>query len=174
MDALHQPATGRLNQAVTNAVVGIHSDCVGRGPTKAKAFCSDNVVVVVLEDTLTKGERNLVANGRADAALEMRRQLQHTMRTRLVETIESLTGRVVIALLTDSQIRPDVASHVFVLDGALGESDSPTRLDGPGARPSEQHVALPPPTTADRRPRAGSLPHARGGPPVAVPVTRGS
>jgi uncharacterized protein YbcI len=115
-----QPATnGRLNAAIANAVVGVRTRRVGRGPTKVRTFCRDNVVVLVMHDTLTRSERSLADLGQEDAAREMRRQLDEAMRAELIAAVEGLTGRLVVAFLTDSQITPDVSAQLFVLDGAL-------------------------------------------------------
>ena len=45
---------GELNSAIVNAVVGVHSRRLRRGPTGASAFYRDNVVVVLMEDGLPK------------------------------------------------------------------------------------------------------------------------
>jgi uncharacterized protein YbcI len=46
----------------------------GRGPTKARTTIRDNVVLVMLEQTLTKGEQVLVNKGRIDNVLALRRE----------------------------------------------------------------------------------------------------
>ncbi len=107
---------GRLNAALANAVVRVHSQYVGRGPTKGQAFFRNNMVVVVLEDTLTRAERSLVADGKEDMVLGMRRQFQRTMSDDLVSAIEELTGCSVVAFMSDNHIDPDVAAELFVLD----------------------------------------------------------
>ena len=42
----------------------------GRGPTKARTMINEDVVTVLLADTLTKGERRLAENGHAGRILE--------------------------------------------------------------------------------------------------------
>jgi uncharacterized protein YbcI len=110
---------GRLNQRIANAVVRIHKDFLGRGPTKTQAFYHDNVIVVVMQDTLTDAERSLVAGGAEDAVLEMRRRCELTMRPDLIRAVEDLVGRKVEACLSDNHIGPDVATELFVLDRAI-------------------------------------------------------
>jgi uncharacterized protein YbcI len=45
------------------------------------------------------------------------------MEQTLVAAVEQLTGRKVVAFLSDNQIDPDMASEVFVLDrSVVGES----------------------------------------------------
>ena len=125
----HAPASerfdGRLNAAISNAVVGIFRDYLGRGPTKARALVRDNVVVVVLEDTLTKAEKVLVDQGQAEAMMQMRRAFQHTMRETLTDAVTRLTGRQVLAFMSDNHPDPDYAAEVFVLEGAPGQDGRP-------------------------------------------------
>lgn len=121
-----QSTGGRLNQAIANAVVRRHKRFLGRGPTKAQAFFRHNVVVVVMQDTLTEAERNLAASGDHAAVLEMRQRYQQTMRVDLEDAIEELTGRKVEAFLSGNHIGPDLAFELFVLDRPVeGEQAHP-------------------------------------------------
>jgi uncharacterized protein YbcI len=49
----------------------------------------------------------------------MRRQLHRAMRADLVEAVEAVTGRRVLPFLTDSQLTPDIAAQMFVLEGPV-------------------------------------------------------
>jgi uncharacterized protein YbcI len=92
---------------------------VGRGPRRALAFYRGNVVVVVLQGTLTKGELSLAADGRHDAVMRIRRQFRDVMRTELTEAVEALTGCAVLALVSDNSIEPDLAVQLFLLDRSV-------------------------------------------------------
>lgn len=116
---------GRLNAALSTAVVGVFRDYLGRGPTRARASIRDNVVVVVLEDTLTKAEKALVDQGQVEATMQMRRALQETMRTSLTDAVTHLTGRQVIAFMSDNHPDPDYAAEVFVLEPAPAQDGRP-------------------------------------------------
>jgi uncharacterized protein YbcI len=109
-------AGGKLNAAITRAVVGIHREFVGRGPTKAQSFFRGNVVVVVLNEVMTAGERMLVAGRRRAVATSMRRELHETMRPDLARAVEELTGAAVEALVVDSDVDADTTVALFVLD----------------------------------------------------------
>jgi uncharacterized protein YbcI len=56
------------------------AEYTGRGPTRARTTISNRWVFVTLEETLTKGERQLVANGHAEQVLATRKSYQHIMR----------------------------------------------------------------------------------------------
>lgn len=112
-------AGGELNCAIVNAVVMVHSRRLGRGPTGAQAFHRDNVVVVVLEDGLTRAERSLVEFGNEAAVKRVREVCRDAMREELVDAVQDLTGRHVLAFLSDQSVSPDFSSEVFVLDAPV-------------------------------------------------------
>ena len=80
-------------------------------------------MVVLLEDTLTKGERQLVAKGRDIRVLDYRAEFQAAMREEAIASIEELTGRKVAAFMSANHIDPDLAAELFVLE-ADGEAAS--------------------------------------------------
>ena len=109
------PAGGSRSTAISNMVVRITSEYTGRGPTQARTHESGDVITVVLHDTLTKGERALVADGLVDLVLTTRKAFQGTMRADMTNGILAVTGREVVAFMSDNHIDPDMAVEVFVL-----------------------------------------------------------
>jgi uncharacterized protein YbcI len=101
------------------------AEYTGRGPTRARTSIRDNLVVVLLEDTLTKGERRLVAQGRDIRVLDYRAEFQAAMREDAIASIEELTGRKVTAFMSANHIDPDLAAELFVLepDGEAASSE---------------------------------------------------
>ena len=98
----------------------------GRGPTKARTVINHDSVMILLEDILTKGERKLAENGKADHVLHGRHEFQLVMRDDLIHVVEQETGRKVVAFMSDNHIDPDVAAEVFVLE-PIADND---RRDG--------------------------------------------
>lgn len=109
------PTTGSKSAAVSNMVVRTMSEYTGRGPTRSRAYIMGDVVTVVLQDTLTKGERSLVSDGRDEHVLSTRKAFQTTMRHDLIGGVEEILGRRVVAFFSDNHIDPDMAVEVFVL-----------------------------------------------------------
>jgi uncharacterized protein YbcI len=107
---------GQLAAAISNVVVRELATTTGRGPTKAKTTLGDNAVFVVLQDTLTPGERSLVDAGESKAVLDLRRLWQKVMRSSCSRAIEELTGRKVVGFMSDNHIDPDIAVEVFILE----------------------------------------------------------
>jgi uncharacterized protein YbcI len=108
---------GSLYVAISNALVGLLRDYTGRGPTKARTTIRDNVVLVMLEQTLTKGEQSLVERGRAEKVLDLRHEYQEAMREESSAKVAELTGRNVIAFLSANHVDPDLGAEIYVLDG---------------------------------------------------------
>ncbi len=101
--------------SISTHVVRVLSEYTGRGPTKARTSIDGDVVSVLMRDTLTKGERSLVADGRAQLVLDTRKAFQMTMREDLIAGVEKIMGRRVIAFMSDNHIDPDFAAETFVL-----------------------------------------------------------
>lgn len=101
---------------ISTHMVQLMSRYTGRGPTKARTTLNTNFATVILDDTLTKAETNLVAAGEIDSVLQQRRTFHRMMRDEAIAAIEKETGRKVRAYLSD--IAPEVAvgAHVFVFE----------------------------------------------------------
>lgn len=118
MDAHAHPPTplGRAAATISTEAVQILRDYTGRGPTKARTTINEDHVTIILRDTLTRGERTLVDNGEEAQVLDLRYSFQEAMREDLVELVERLAGRSVIAFMSTNHIDPDLAVEVFVLE----------------------------------------------------------
>jgi uncharacterized protein YbcI len=101
---------------ISTATVQLLHEYTGRGPTKAKTVINQDLVTVVLADTLTKGERRLVDKGLSDRVLQLRHDYQLTMRDDLVAIVEGQLDRTVLAFMSQNHIDPDLAVEVFVLE----------------------------------------------------------
>jgi uncharacterized protein YbcI len=115
---------------------------VGRGPAKSHAFFRGNIVVVLLEEVLVTGEHTLLAGGHDDSVIRLRQQRLQTMRLDLIAAVERLTDRHVTALMGDTNLRPDIASHVVVLDRPIQ-----TQPAGATGDPGLRHRRRPPQAT---------------------------
>ncbi len=113
MDAQHESQSPPAKIA-TSAVQVLH-EYTGRGPTKAKTTIDENLVTIVLADTLTKGERTLVDHGYSDRVLQVRHDYQTAMREALVGIVERELDRKVVAFMSQNHLDPDVAVEIFVL-----------------------------------------------------------
>jgi uncharacterized protein YbcI len=110
-----RPSVGSMSAAISNAVVRLLTDYTGRGATKARTYICEDYIAVVLQDTLTKGERSLVRDGRTELVLTSRKAYQDTMGADLIAIVEQISGRKVLAFLSDNHLNPDIAVESFVL-----------------------------------------------------------
>jgi uncharacterized protein YbcI len=124
-----RPPDGSLQMAISNAVVGYLREYTGRGPTKARTTIRDNVVLVMLEHTLNKGEQVLVSRGRSEKVLALRHEYQEAMREESSQKVAELTGRRVVAFMSANSLNPDLASEIYVLDGLPDYTVRPRRDD---------------------------------------------
>jgi uncharacterized protein YbcI len=114
-DSTHSAAGGSKSAAISNLTVRLLSQYTGRGPTKARTFINDDLVTVVLQDTLTKAERTLVVKERPELVLLTRQTFQDVMCDDLTAGIEEILGRKVSAFLSANHIDPDIAVETFIL-----------------------------------------------------------
>jgi uncharacterized protein YbcI len=108
---------GRLLAEITNRIVALMREHYGRGPIKAKTYVLDNLIVCVLSDGFTAIERTMMEGGEPERVLEMRRDFQRMMKVRYSEMIQELTGRKVLAFLSQAHVDPDLTIEMFLIDG---------------------------------------------------------
>ena len=116
----------RLLMEISNAVVRLYKEQFGRGPTAARThWCGNDVLTVLLEDTLTPAERNMVAMGEHQRLRDLRIFFQYATVREFCEPIELITGRKVRAFLSAIDTEADgMCLETFVLhpDGYDGPS----------------------------------------------------
>jgi uncharacterized protein YbcI len=114
-----------LHSAINDLVVRALQDYTGRGAMRARTVVGADTVMVLLEDTLTRGERTLLQHGRTDEVLALRRTFQEVMGDELRAGVEALTGRRVTAFMSANHVDPDLAAEIFVLGEPLEQAPGP-------------------------------------------------
>jgi uncharacterized protein YbcI len=121
----HERRTSALME-ISNVMVGLYKEQFGRGPTKARTHWSgDDVLTVILEETLTPAERNMVRLGEHQRLRDLRMFFQYATLREFCEPIEAITGRKVRAFLSGIDTAVEgLSTEVFVLHppGYDGES----------------------------------------------------
>ena len=112
---LPQAQHGTISAEISNGIVGIVREYTGRGPTKARTTITDELVVVVMGESLMKAEQSLIDAGDSDTVIDTRRKFQAAMREDFIDLVEGSVGRRVSAFMSDHHIDPDIAVEVFVL-----------------------------------------------------------
>jgi uncharacterized protein YbcI len=118
-----QPAPlggGQLLAAISNGIVAILREHYGRGPMKAKTYALDDIIVVVMRGSgFTPLEKTIMDSGQPERVIAMREDFQRVMAGRYRQMIEELTGRNVVAFLSQAHVEPDITMEIFFIDGPL-------------------------------------------------------
>jgi uncharacterized protein YbcI len=112
------PEHARQALEVGNAITRLHRERYGRGATTTRTVYQRNYVIAFLEDIYTPAERTLIDVGDTEGVKETRQRFQMAMRPQFVAAVEEITGRKVVAFMSQVHFGPDLAAEVFVLDGA--------------------------------------------------------
>ena len=110
-------------------MVALLKEFYGRGPTRAKSYYEDDLVVCILRGGFSRVEQTLLEGGRGTAVIQQRMEFQEVMRSRFVAVIEAATGRLVIGFMSGNQQSPDIMCEVFIL--------APTDLIDPSEPPRQ-------------------------------------
>jgi uncharacterized protein YbcI len=109
---------GEVTSAISDAMASLLSRHTGRGATSSWTTFSRDLIVCVMGDALTKGEKSLVQFGRPDAVLSIRTAYQESMAQEAISIVEELSGREVTAFMSNNYIDPDLAVETFILQPA--------------------------------------------------------
>jgi uncharacterized protein YbcI len=114
---------------ISNEIVRVFKSQFGRGPTSARAaWAGPDTLTVLLEDTLTPAERNMVRMGEHERLRETRMFFQYASTRELCEPVERLTGRKVRAFVSGIDTAAEGLSvETFVLHPR--GSSAPSRVE---------------------------------------------
>jgi len=114
MAGTREPSTGNHLQAVSNAMVRLHKELFGRGPTTARSyFAGPDTLICTLEDTLLPAERTMVEMGEHQRVRESRMFLQVATHDQFVAAVETLISRKVRAFASAVDPGPGVVFEIF-------------------------------------------------------------
>ena len=117
MGGTPEPSAGTQLQSVSNALVKLHKEQFGRGPTNARSyFAGPDTLVCTLEDTLLPAERTMVEMGEQQRVREARMFLQVATADQFIGAIEQLTGRTVRAFASATDPDNGVVMENFVFE----------------------------------------------------------
>ena len=100
---------------ISDGMVALLKEYYGVGPTQAKTYYQDDLVVCVLRGGFTRVERTLLDGNQGRAVIEQRMAFQEVMRQRFEAVVQHATGRPVIGFMSGNQQNPDLICEVFVL-----------------------------------------------------------
>jgi uncharacterized protein YbcI len=120
--------SGNAMSAVSSAIVKLHKEQFGRGPTHARShWAGRDAVVCVLENALLPAERAMVEMGEDQRIRESRAFLQAATATLFIDVIEKLLDRKVRAFSSAIDPAPGVVFEIFAF-----EPEDVAKTDGRG------------------------------------------
>lgn len=102
--------------SVANEIVRLKAHYYGKGPTEAKAYQNDDVLVVTLKGGLTTVEKTLLDAGDSALVRQVRLRFQEVMAANFIDAVQRLTGREVLSYMSQVVFDPDFCFEFFVLD----------------------------------------------------------
>ena len=116
--------TGRQQlAAISRSMAGLQREHYGRESPRVKTYAiKDMIVVVVRSKHLTPLEKSMVDGGEPERVLALRAEFARVMAGRYTHTVERVTGRTVVALLSQAHVDPDIIVEAFFLDRRFGSN----------------------------------------------------
>lgn len=115
MSERSQRSLGDMRAMISREIVRLQAEYYGKGPTRAKTYIQDDLVVVVLEESFTRAEKTLVERGEQEAIKQIRRRFQQHMGDAFRSVVEQATGRKVRVFLSETDVEQDVSVETFLL-----------------------------------------------------------
>ena len=116
---------GRLEAAISEALIKFEKEYMGRGPTETRTFIVDDMIIVRLRGVITRAEYHLVnsdEDGRGRELIkETRMQLIEKARPVLEAAIRDIVGVGIQSLHTDISTRTGERLIVFALENLIGD-----------------------------------------------------
>jgi uncharacterized protein YbcI len=102
---------------ISNAMVKLYKEQLGRGPTKTRThYAGPDIVITTLEQSLTPAERRMADMGEHQRLRDTRMFFQHATEKQFVGSVQEITGRTVRAFVSGIDTAKDVSSEVFYLE----------------------------------------------------------
>jgi uncharacterized protein YbcI len=105
-----------LLAAISREMVKAMKGFYGRGPTKAKSYLIDDLLIVVMRGGITEAEQTLLDAGEGDAVRAFRQRFENVMGERLIGTVEQLTKRKVVTYQSQVLFDPHTIIEIFLFE----------------------------------------------------------
>ena len=123
MSARPTPLSGdALLAAVTDAMVALHQHYHHRKPVTAKTrLLGDDLLACVLGGVYTDVEKTMIELERTTIVQETRSTFQNAMQHKFIAAVERLSGRGVLAFISNHHVGPDMEIELFLLKPETSE-----------------------------------------------------
>ncbi|PZS12868.1 MAG: hypothetical protein DLM64_04375 [Solirubrobacterales bacterium] len=102
--------------AVTDAMIALHERYHHRAPVTAKTrLLGDDLLACVLGGVYTDVEKTMIELQRTTIVQETRSAFQNAMQHKFIDVVERLSGRDVLAFISNHHVGPDMEIELFLL-----------------------------------------------------------
>jgi uncharacterized protein YbcI len=114
-----------LLTALTAEMVALHERYHHRAPVSAKSLLmGEDLLACVLGGIYTDVEKTMIELQRSTIVQETRSAFQNAMQHRFIAAVERLSGRDVLAFISNHHVGPDMEIELFVLRAARATPSS--------------------------------------------------
>jgi uncharacterized protein YbcI len=116
MSAVDPPLYGEeLLAAVTKSMVALHERYHHRAPVTAKTqMLGDDLLACVMGGVYTEVEKTMIELQRSTVVQETRSAFQEVMQRKFIDEVERLSGRDVLAFISNHHVGPDIEIELFM------------------------------------------------------------
>ncbi len=108
---------GQIEDAVTKKAIKYYLDTLGVGPTSAKTYIVEDMIVIRMKGNLLPIEKKLLQNAKGvELVKNLRRNLLETNINEIIEIIKNITGQNIISAHRDLSTRSGEIIYIFILD----------------------------------------------------------
>jgi uncharacterized protein YbcI len=102
--------------ALTERMIALHERYHHRKPVTAKTrLLGDDLIACVLGGVYTDVEKTMIEIQRTTIVQETRNAFQNAMKHRFISAVEELSGRRVMAFISNHHVGPDIEIELFFL-----------------------------------------------------------
>jgi uncharacterized protein YbcI len=115
METSELPLSGdELLAAVTDSMVLLHERYYRMPVTAKSRMLGDDLLACVLGGVFTDVEKTMIELDRATLVQETRSAFQEAMQGKFIAEVERLSGREVLAFISNQHVGPDIEIEIFV------------------------------------------------------------
>ncbi len=107
---------GQLLAKLSTEMVRAQKKYFGKGPTQAKSYFVDDMLLIVMQGGLTTAEKTMMDFGEDDKVRDFRQTFENKMTERLTGMVEEITGRTVLTYQSQILFDPDRVIEIFIFD----------------------------------------------------------
>ncbi|MHB1536893.1 MAG: Na-translocating system protein MpsC family protein [Solirubrobacteraceae bacterium] len=117
MSTADSPLSGeQLLAAVTETMVAFHERYYHRKPVSARTqMLGEDLLACVLGGIYTEVEKTMIELQRSTVVQETRSAFQGAMQHKFIDSVQRLSGRDVLAFISNSHVGPDLEIELFML-----------------------------------------------------------